>query len=213
MSAPPGLPGSQASNDGDLMRMIQDLQRDMRELRAANPFAPMGMKPIPNGVELDGTLNVNGPMAVSGTLSLPAGIINNDALSSPVQYGSVGPSQTNFLVDTTHRLYASAAVTVPSGYSKATILTVASVSAMQSTSNADYLNVAATAGGGVAGGNTLGYGGPTTMASASAAAINTFSGLSGGTITVGCYVWSSNFSWGTNGANIANVNAIALFTR
>ncbi|GAA4047681.1 hypothetical protein GCM10023063_38810 [Arthrobacter methylotrophus] len=68
MAWQPGLPGSQVSNDGDLMRMIQDLQRQGRENAAANIFTTMGITPKPGGIDVAGfvdSLRIDGTVGVS----------------------------------------------------------------------------------------------------------------------------------------------------
>lgn len=220
----PGMLGSGVSNDGDIMRMLADMDRRIKELAAANPLATMGITPQMGGIvfggnlEIDGTgtvngpLNVNGAMAVTGTLSLPAGIINNDALSNPVQYGSVGVSDQNYTVDTTSRKRGVTTITVPAGYSKATVLTIANVNGSNSTAGSDILFIQAYAGA-TPGGSSAQPIPATGIGSATASAINSFTGLSGGTIEVGCYVSCNTGPWASSAWNLANVNAIVWFTR
>jgi hypothetical protein len=64
---------------------------------------------------VSGSLGVSGPMTVTGTLSLPAGIINNDALTSPVVPGYVNVASGVTFTTTTYGNVLSTTVTVPSG--------------------------------------------------------------------------------------------------
>jgi hypothetical protein len=161
---------------------------------------------------VSGPLNVTGPMTVGGTLSLPAGIIDNAALASPVQHGSSGSSGSGFAVNTTHTLRGAGSITVPAGFSQATIMCVVDATAINGvTTGGGYLQVQASIAGSPGGTGTslaaYGY-----QAGASASAIRTITGLSGGTIAVGAFVYATA-DFGTNALNLADVNAIAIFTR
>lgn len=66
----PGQLGSGVSNDGDVMRMLADMDRRIRELAAANPFTPMGITPLPGGIDVAGFINslrTDGTVGVSMT--------------------------------------------------------------------------------------------------------------------------------------------------
>lgn len=66
----PGLLGNGVSNDGDLMRMIADLDRRITQLAAANPLAPAGLSVQPNQLTVNGNLAVVGSETVSGSLNV-----------------------------------------------------------------------------------------------------------------------------------------------
>ena len=219
----PGSFGSIVPDPDWVVRKIQELENKIKELAAADLFAPMGIHPLPGATQFDGNvtsngqltangLTVNGAAVIAGTLSLPAGIINNDALLNPVQYGSVGVSEQSYVVDTTSRKRGVTNITVPAGYTKATVLTVANVNGANSTASSDILLIQAYAGGAGGGSSaaTIPAGG---IDSATASAINSFTGLSGGTIEVGCYVSCNAGPWASSVWNLANVNAIVWFTR
>jgi hypothetical protein len=238
MAFQPGLPGSQFQGQSEdyLVRRIQDLEKAVQQLAAANVFAPMGVTPTANGFTVTGTetvtgalivngpetvngtqtvngpLNVNGAMAVTGTLSLPAGIIGNDALTAPVVISTSGLSQNNFATTTAGAVYASATVTVPAGYSQADVLCMVVGGAINSTASADFLYVASSING-IAGGETpqlaAASGG---YASAAANGIRTLTGLSGGTITVACQI-RTGAAWAASASNFANMNATIFFRR
>lgn len=65
--AQPGQAGSQFPSEDALIRRIQDLEKTVQQLAAANPFAPMGMTPNPNGVTFGGNITANGNLNVGGT--------------------------------------------------------------------------------------------------------------------------------------------------
>ncbi|MEV7472217.1 hypothetical protein AB0N33_00705 [Pseudarthrobacter oxydans] len=197
----------------------------MNELRAANVFGLTGIRPKDGGTDLDGFVNVNGPltvngtqvvngpMTITGTLSLPAGIIGNDALTDPLVISTSGVSQNNFATSTGATAYASATVTIPDGYSRADVQCMVVGGAINSTATGDYLYVASSING-VAGGETpqaaAASGG---YASAAANGIRSLTGLAGGTITVACQIRSGGAAWTASTSNFANMNAVIFFRR
>lgn len=86
--------------EDEWVRRVQDLEARLQRIEAANVFGLTGITPKDGGTDLDGFVNINGPLAVTGnadftgnvhiggTLDLPAGIINNDALSDPIVPGA-----------------------------------------------------------------------------------------------------------------------------
>lgn len=182
-------------------------------------FAPEGIKGYtPSDDETfwfsssDGAALFKGPVVIEGTLSLPAGIIDNDALSSPLEPGSAGLSHSNFALATTATVLAQASIPVPAGYTRAMVMNGVSAGAMNSTANPDFIYVSASING-TGGGETISTVYAGTYGSASAFAIRTLNGLSGGNITVEARVRSSTAPWAANGVNIAHTNAIVLFLR
>lgn len=71
----PGIPGGQVSNEGDLGRILTDMQRQIRELAAQDLLTPVGITAQPNGITVTGTETVNGPLNVNGTATI-AGPMN-----------------------------------------------------------------------------------------------------------------------------------------
>ena len=130
MGAQPGLPGSQFQGEDALVRRIQDLERSVQQLAAANPFAPMGMKPIPGGVE------------IQGTLSLPAGIINNDALANPISAASSHVDIENFSLATGSSVEKiRSTFTVPAGFTQAQVYATATMNAVNTSASPDTMYV------------------------------------------------------------------------
>lgn len=202
----PGQLGNAASNDGDLMRMIQDLQREMRELRAANPFAPMGMTPQANGVVFSGSVEID------GNLSVPNGSISNAALQNPIAAAQVSNSQTNFATTASDQDFASSTIPVPTGFSTALVFAVTSAGAINSTTSQDYL-YASTSIQGVSARQVFGYAGPSGGSTAITTARSTLlTGLSGGNIAITARI-HSGAPWAANASNRAYVEAQAIFLR
>lgn len=171
-----------------------------------------GPTKITGKTDINGVTTINGPAKITGTLELPAGIIGNDALAAPLNTGSSGKSETGFSVDVTHRKRAVSTLAVPSGFTKATILTIATATGVNTSAGLDYFSLQAYAGSGTGGESRVPAQANQTV-NVSASAINTFNGLNGGSIEVGCYVFSLNNTWSANASNIASVNSIVWFTR
>lgn len=228
--AQPGQLGAQFGGDDAIIRRIQDLERQVRELAAANPFAAMGIDPKPDGLIVQGYETVNGPLvvngvstfngamtingaaAITGTLSLPAGIIDNDALAAPVKPDSSGLSATNFALTTSVSVLAQQTVSVPAGYTRCLVFNGVSAGAYNNSGNPDSIWVQADINGTPGGGTAqnvanAGYG------SASAFAVRTMTGLSGGTISVATKVYTQQYNWAANAANLAHTNALFFFLR
>ena len=68
-----------------------------------------------------GDAEFSGNVAIEGTLSLPAGIINNAALASPVVPGNFDNSTTGWAPTAGWTTIASATLTVPAGFTKAAV--------------------------------------------------------------------------------------------
>lgn len=67
MAGQPGLAGSQFPGNDALIRRIQDLEKTVQQLAAADPFAPMGMKPAAGGIIVNGSETVTGSLTVNGS--------------------------------------------------------------------------------------------------------------------------------------------------
>ena len=112
----PGVPGANLpAGEDHIMRRLADLERAIREMRAADILGTAGLVAAPNKLTVVGELDVTGPMVVGGTLSLPAGIIDNAALTSPVVPGIVNFSTTGFAVTTVYSDVAATTIIVPPG--------------------------------------------------------------------------------------------------
>lgn len=212
----PGVPGAglppNPFADDALIRRVQDLERAVRELSAANPLATAGLVPSTNKLTVQGELDVTGPMVVGGTLSLPAGIIGNDALANPVNFGGIGFSSTAFTVTTSSTAVITRTITIPTGFTQAAIIGVSTAGAINGSTSAGYLYIQTVVNGG--GGSVMpAYGGPSGgWAFVCASAMRTLTGLTPGSITVATNLYAST-AWGSNAANIANLDVIALFSR
>ncbi|WP_426998174.1 hypothetical protein [Pseudarthrobacter sp. N5] len=203
----PGMPGSKAEGDDYLIRKIQDLERTVQHLAASNPFLAMGITPVAGG------LNVTGNMAISGTLSLPNGIIGNAALSNPVQIGTASNGIGNYAITTTSTVRASVTLTVPAGFTQAVVIANPTAMGYNNTASADYLYVMAVIQG--IGGGELYTAAPAGLGVGLAAPFHTtLTGLTGGqTITVSVATRTGTNAWAASTANQANIYATAIYLR
>lgn len=167
------------------------------------------------GWELTGTgaATFSGDVVIAGTLSLPAGIIDNDALASPVGADQASADQTGFATATTDQALASAYITVPAGYTKALVMVVVTAGAQNTTGALDYLYLSAgidtnssreVFAGAAAGAST----------SASTARSRLLTGLTGGAV-IHCHalVHTQVNPWAASSASRAYTEAIAVFLR
>jgi hypothetical protein len=232
-----GNPGQFTVPAGDdyLIRKVQDLERTVQQLAAANPFAAMGIKPMPEGLIVEGyetvngplevngdstfngSITINGPAAITGTLSLPAGIIDNDALANPIFTSSGYGDASGFSVPASEVTVASATIPVPAGYTKATVTGIGAIYLYNSSPNAnfgygrvyvDWPTGAPNFGAKI----PFGLGPNGGSGNSSPNRLVERSGLSGGTITVRMVADSDNVV-SADAANQATINALVIFTR
>jgi hypothetical protein len=194
-------------------------------MRAADILRTAGLIAAPNLLTVVGELDVTGPMVVGGTLSLPAGIINNDALANPVLSQSVYATISNFTL-TAHTyttplpVIKTVTITVPAGFTSADVAVVSRVFAYNNNTTggtngagADYLACQT----GIAGSLDFILGVTVVGLTSSGVAISplatTLTGLTPGstfTITIGA---ASNFQDWTLAGNVATVSGNILWFR
>ena len=232
-------PGSFNPKGEDWMvRKIQELERSIQQLAAANPFAAMGIVPKPDGLIVEGYETVNGPlevngdstingplevngdstfngaMSITGALNLPAGIIGNDALTSPSEPVASHADTDTFSITTgvnVEKLRAT--ITVPAGFTKAAVYGTATMSVYNNSGSLDSCYLAFRVNGTQIGWSNQ-VGAPASqrvLAVASGSGI--VSGLSGGTIYVSAEASTGVNAWSTDANNTLNIDAIVTFYR
>jgi hypothetical protein len=122
-------------------------RRQMQRQANSSSFARSGMSATAEGeTTVDGTLNVGGNLAVSGhaaitgTLSLPSGIIGNDALANPVVPGLIYAFEQPFALTTSDVAFLTRTVTVPAGFTSAAVSVVGRLFAINPNAGYDYLS-------------------------------------------------------------------------
>lgn len=196
-----------------LVRRLQDLERQVQQLAAANVFGLTGISPKDGGTDLDGYVNINGPLAINGPLTLQPGSIENDALTNPVQIGTASNGVNNYAITTSSTVRASVTLTVPDGFTEAVVTANPTAMGLNSTGTPDYLYVMAVV-------QAIGGGELYTSAAAgvgvglAAPFHTTLTGLTGGdVITVSVATRTNTNTWAASTANQANIYATAIFLR
>lgn len=171
-----------------------------------------GVTTLGAATTVSGSLNVTGPMTVGGTLSLPAGIIDNAALASPVTADQASVSQTNYATALTAQDFAVGSIPVPAGFSRALVMVVSTAGAINSAASSDFLYVSAGINA-VSSREVFAAAGPGASASISTAKSQLLTDLSGGTINVRTIIHTQGNAWAANASNRAYTEAIAVFLR
>jgi len=208
------------STGPSLQRWLRQQARQAQRLQQSSAFARSGTSVTAKDVtEVDGTLNVvgnlnvSGPAAITGTLSLPAGIIGNDALTSPVVPSSQYVQVTNFGLTVAWAAKATISVTVPVGFTTLQVMAASRIGAYNSTAIYDSLYSKITIGAATQGGFLTGVGSGTAETSVSALTA-TLPGLTPGA-TVDIVLWGSTGSaaWAVDARNGADLSASLLWLR
>lgn len=214
------LQGPGRDNETDpfasLVRDIADLRRRIDD-STAQVLRMAGLRAEPGALLVEGALNVTGPMTVGGTLSLPAGIIDNDALANPVAVASPGWAHNNgYALPTAAGQVVQASITfiVPSGFTQALIYAGVTDTGVNSTTSAasmiSKLNISGTSGQGFD--SAAIPAGSRGFCAANWAMLLT--GLSGGSvIVVSSSPYASNATWAANSYNQTTLNAFCIFLR
>ena len=193
-------------------RRFAELEKEIRELKAANVFGTTGITPQDGGTDFDGYVRVNGEMFINGPLNLQPGSIQNDSLASPISVGRASEATTGFAVTTSDQTLSTTTIPVPAGYTQALVFVVCNVGALNPTPNNDFLYSKAVING-AGSREVFGYvandGGSVAVTTAKSDLIT---GLSGGSITCAVTV-AAGANWTASGANRAYVEAQAIFLR
>lgn len=116
-----------------LLNRIRKIEGILAEVVKGSPLRQAGMGVSPGQVEFDGDV------VISGTLSLPAGIINNDALANPLDFSADSADSSNFALSVAGAPVASKTITVPAGFTKAVVQGFGIIQAFNTTATLEYL--------------------------------------------------------------------------
>lgn len=123
-----------APDPDPISRMVGEVQRGRRELgqrmnyllRNAGLKVASGALHVLRKLVVEGELLVTGDTRIEGTLSLPAGIIDNEALANPVRYDSgFANSVDHPTITTSEQALATFSIPVPEGFTKALVICIA----------------------------------------------------------------------------------------
>jgi len=216
---PQQFPANEPNGIRKLLDKIKALEIQVRE-STSNLLGTAGIRLTQLGMFIDssltvgGSLDVTGPMVVGGTLSLPAGIIDNAALVSPVVPQKIYGTASNFALTTSMVTVKSITITVPAGFTSATVSLISRVIAFNSNTTggangagADYLytDTKIDAGSGVV--MPLLVGGSSGSGINVGAFADVLTGLTGGgTFTVAVDAKSGFAGWNAVSNNIAELS-------
>jgi hypothetical protein len=168
-------------------RAIRDLQRQIRELRAAKTLRRSSFADVPTG-------------------SIPLSAVGNS--SAP---GYVYLSATAFALSTVGANVIDSLVTVPTGFTSCVVYLTGRVFAYNSTAVTDYLYARPVVNG--APGNALPVPAATTAAGTNVAPFSTvLTGLTpGGTFSVQLWASTLTAGWASDPANTADLSGVTLW--
>ena len=205
-------------------------RRQMQRQAASSSFARSGMSATAEGettvdgsLIVTGNLEVSGHAAITGTLSLPSGIINNDALTSPVVAGIVNQTATGFTVpvNPTWGNAVSTTITVPPGCTQLLATCTAEAYAINPNTTGgsngtggDILDCRVLLNGSASAGYGIGLSGSNGFTSSSSSGSFEFSGLTpGATLSIATQVLAVYQAFGSNVDNKATINATLVWLR
>lgn len=167
------------------------------------------------GISLDENgMTIDSALILTGTLSLPAGIIDNDALANPVEIRSAGTFVSGFAITPTPTVFATVSMAVPMGFTRAAVALVGTGMGFNNSGAIDWLYVASTLTGSPGGTEVytgVGVGGGTSIASP---CFSTVEGLTpGSNLVLGVQMHSGANTWTASTGNAARIDAQATFLR
>jgi len=134
-----------------MVRKLQELERTVQQLAAANVFGLTGIRPKDGGTDLDGFVNINGDatingplevngesefngsLSINGPLNLQPGSIQNDALTNPVEFFAGFNDNDALTITLSETNLCTFTVTIPDGFSRAFIVAYGSIGIMNPT--------------------------------------------------------------------------------
>lgn len=218
----PGLAGSQFPSEDALVRDVKDIKRDIQQLAAANPLGAAGIRAVDGGIVVEGSetvngpLTINGPATITGTLSLPAGIIGNDALQAPVYPAVYHADIQNISITNGPNVeILGADVAVPAGYTQALVSLTITMNMTNNSASTDLAYVGANINGSSPGWATVAsatVGQAISLSNTVVALVNGLTG--GGTFRLTGKASSGANTWPAAGSsNVMNLNATVQFLR
>jgi len=170
---------------------------------------------------VDGTLNVTGAAVIGGTLSLPAGIINNDALAQPVVPDAANVDTSGFSLTAAFAEKLGVDIVVPAGCSRALFNVAVWMQAYNANTTggsdgtgSDYIYVYAKIGGTAGRYNADGVSGNGGTKTTSAGLALSASGLTpGGTVRLGAWGSSQYTTMAVSAYNQATLTASIIWLR
>ena len=222
-------PGQPTDGIDALLRKFEAIKTELSDatnnlLKAAGVRVEPGTLRILDNLAVDGSATfagdteIGGNARITGTLSLPAGIIDNEALANPFGASLVDAEGTNFGITTTYIDYVVESLVVPVGFTRALVQGLGTLFFLNATPNVDYVRarVRLESGASVATGRSLlSMIGPDNGSVAlTPNRFRLFEGLTGGDPIVGRMQVRSDFAdLPSHVANVAGMSMQAIFLR
>lgn len=156
-----GWNGPRRGGTDGLERLMRELEQVKSRLAAVERGAPLraagigvdedgmtvqssltvdgGDLTVTGNATFGGNTTIGGNAAITGTLSLPSGIIDNDALANPVTFNSNSGSTNNIGIPGSDTYFTPSDLTVPEGFSLAMVWGIASCSVRNTSGGPAYV--------------------------------------------------------------------------
>lgn len=220
--AQPGQAGSQFPSEDALVRDVKDIKRDIQQLAAANPLGAAGIRAVAGGIVVEGSetvngpLTINGPATITGTLSLPAGIIGNEALQAPVYPAVYHADTQNISIASGPNVEkVGVDVAVPAGYTRSLVSLTITMNMTNNSASTDLAYVGANINGTSPGWASVASATVGQSISLNNTVVALVTGLTGGgTFRLTGKASSGANTWPAAGtSNVMNLNATVQFLR
>ncbi|WP_066586338.1 hypothetical protein [Cellulomonas timonensis] len=195
-----------------LFQRLETIELQLRALTGANILSPAGIGVDLEGMTIASSLAVTGNMLVQGTLALPAGIIGNEALATPVGWGYATDAQDGFGVGTAFSSLAPASFVVPPGFTSAALLVFGKVRIFNPNATADWLNIECGIAGALSGGMPEPL--PAGYSAHEMLGVIPLTGITGGqTLTTAVRIQVQSTPLAPRADNLAYTRSVALYFR
>lgn len=226
-----------------LMDRIRKLEGLVAELTKGSPLRQAGIGVAPGQVEFNGDAvfagdtsvtgnldvagtaafsgdtTIGGNLDVTGTLNLPAGIIGNDALATPLDFRASWANADAFSITSTASSKAASSVTVPAGFTRAVVQVFGMMEAINRGAASNFLRAncrVTSPSGAVWPGRQLitSIGGSNGVAALTVMVQRDFTGLTGGGTIIGEVLASADLATlAADPFNACTVSMLATFSR
>ena len=132
------FPGQPTDGIDALLRKVERTKRELDDA-TNNLLKAAGISVGPEGLTIDSELLVTGATRIEGTLSLPAGIIDNDALANPIIFDGTWNEADNFAIPTTATEIVSASFVVPAGFTRMKFEAIGSAQVGNTSAGTQYI--------------------------------------------------------------------------
>lgn len=105
-----------------LFARLEKVEKLLRDLRGADILSAADIKLSKGGMTIASELLVTGDTVIQGTLSLPAGVVDNDALTNPVVVAPFYKREAGFATPNSYATLSELLLATPEGFTKAAVI-------------------------------------------------------------------------------------------